>query len=60
MKKYELERLYCISAQLKNGIEHISIGQVEMGKLLIQVAHRDLSILLTMASAENSKELPDN
>ncbi len=56
MKREELERLYSISAQLKNGIEHISTGRVEIGRVWVQEAAKALNILLTIWDSENGKE----
>lgn len=56
MKRDELERLYSISAQLKKGVEYISAGRVKIGNVWIQVATRDLNIMLTIVGAESGKE----
>ncbi|EEJ1082670.1 hypothetical protein GTC52_004282 [Salmonella enterica] len=56
MKREELERLYSISAQLKKGLENISSGRVESGRVWIEEAARALNILLRIADAENGKE----
>lgn len=56
LKREELERLYSISAQLKNGIEHISTGRVEIGKVWVQEATRALNILIAIMDSENGKE----
>ncbi|HAF2129998.1 TPA: hypothetical protein N2G35_004638 [Salmonella enterica] len=56
MKGEELERLYSVSAQLKKGLEHISTGRVEIGRVWIQEAARALSILLAIVESENGKE----
>lgn len=60
LKRKELEKLYSISEQLKDGIEHISTGQVEIGRVWIQVAYRDLNIMITNMEFENGKGSPDN
>lgn len=56
LKGEELERLYSVSAQLKKGLEHISTGRVEIGRVWIQEAARALSILLAIVESENGKE----
>ncbi|EKR4132814.1 hypothetical protein P8F49_001454 [Salmonella enterica] len=56
MKQDELERLYSISAQLKKGLENISTGRVEIGKVWVQEATRALNILLAIVDSENGKE----
>lgn len=57
MKREELERLNSVSVQLKNGLEHISTGRVEIGRVCIQEADRSLSALITVAEVqENDRE----
>lgn len=54
MKRDELERLYSISAQMKKGLEHISTGRVEIGRVWTQEAARSLNILIAIAEAEEN------
>lgn len=57
MKREELERLYSISAQLKHGLEHISTGRIEIGRVWTQEANRSLSILIAVTEdKENDRE----
>ncbi|HAG0017907.1 TPA: hypothetical protein G8O67_005316 [Salmonella enterica] len=56
MKDEELERLYSVSAQLKKGLENISTGRVETGRIWIEEAAIALNILLRIAESENNRE----
>lgn len=55
LKPDEFERLCSVSAQLKKGLENISSGRVESGRVWIEEAARALNILLRIAEAENDK-----
>lgn len=55
MKQDEFERLCSVSAKLKKGLENISSGRVESGRVWIEAAARALNILLRIAEAENDK-----
>lgn len=55
MKQDEFERLCSVSAQLKKGLESISSGRVETGRVWVEEAARALNILLRIAEAENGK-----
>lgn len=56
MKRSEFERLCSISAQMKKGLESISSGRVEAGRVWIDEAARALNILLRIAESENNRE----
>ncbi|EAM9431501.1 hypothetical protein EOI87_08785 [Salmonella enterica] len=60
MKRDELERLYSISAQLKKGLENISTGRVDTGKVWVEEGARALNILLRLVESENTKGRQDN
>lgn len=56
MRPDEFERLCSVSAQLKKGLDNISSGRVESGRVWIEEAARALNILLRIADAENGQE----
>lgn len=56
MKQDEFERLCSVSAQIKKGLENISSGRVESGRVWIEEAARALNILLRIAESENNRE----
>lgn len=56
MKQDEFERLCSVSAQLRKGLESISSGRVETGRVWVEEAARALNILLRIAESENNKE----
>ncbi|EAV0889091.1 hypothetical protein ETK16_09570 [Salmonella enterica] len=60
MKRDELERLYGISAQLKQGIEHINTGRVDIGKAWVEEGARALNILLRLVESKNARGREDN
>ncbi|HCL5309957.1 TPA: hypothetical protein N2G38_002237 [Salmonella enterica] len=60
MKRSEFERLCSISAQMKKGLESISSGRVEAGRVWVEEAARALSILLIKVEKEDGKEQPGN
>ncbi|ESJ21426.1 hypothetical protein SED60170_05052, partial [Salmonella enterica subsp. diarizonae serovar 60:r:e,n,x,z15 str. 01-0170] len=55
MKHGELERLYSISAQLKKGLENISTGRGDTGKVWVEDAARSLNILLRLVESTNNR-----
>lgn len=55
LKQDEFERLCIVSAQLKKGLENISSGRVESGRVWIEEAAWALNILLRIAEAENDE-----